>query len=184
MIKQELEHLLFDNFYDSFTRSIDLSGLDFSRFNCGINIGHMKVSGYLYQDNQEANFINQSECKARVRIYQSKCESEVIEQNNQKAEIIIQNKQQAYNIIQSENEAKIISQGEHKATKILQGGHEADYISQNRHEARKIIQCDHTAEYIDQTDLNADTIIIDNVCSFDIEATEMYLKLTPKERIK
>lgn len=52
MTKEELTKLLIENFMDEY-KMLDLSGLDFSEYNCDINIGHMKVSRDLYQNYQD-----------------------------------------------------------------------------------------------------------------------------------
>ena len=52
MSKEELVKFLVDNFIDE-DGDLDLSGLDFSEYDCDINIGHMKVSRDLYQNYQD-----------------------------------------------------------------------------------------------------------------------------------
>lgn len=52
MSKKELAEFLVDNFTDE-DGCLDLSGLDFSEYNCHIDIRHMKVSKSLFQSNQE-----------------------------------------------------------------------------------------------------------------------------------
>ena len=51
MTKEELVKLMIDNFSNE-NGYLDLSGLDFSEYDCDINIGHMKAPKNLFQDCQ------------------------------------------------------------------------------------------------------------------------------------
>lgn len=50
--KKYLEELLYNKFYDKEKRTIILRGLDFTRFNCNVDISYMKVEGNLKQHGQ------------------------------------------------------------------------------------------------------------------------------------
>lgn len=77
--KKELLEILYENFFTEETNTIDLSGLDFSVYDCSVDIGGMKVSRNLLQDSQEAVKLNQGNCKAKE-----------IDQSNQKARTVLQ----------------------------------------------------------------------------------------------
>ena len=69
--KQELVELMIENFTDEYG-ALDLSGLDFTEFNCSVDISHMKVSGTLVQNNQKVQgdlFQNNQEVQGSL--YQS-----------------------------------------------------------------------------------------------------------------
>lgn len=71
MTKQELVELMIENFTDEYG-ALDLSGLDFTEFNCSVDISHMKVSGTLVQNNQKVQgdlFQNNQEVQGSL--YQS-----------------------------------------------------------------------------------------------------------------
>lgn len=55
MNKQDLAQLLYDNFYIERHNTINLCGLDFTSYNCNVDISRMKVSGELCQRGQEAD---------------------------------------------------------------------------------------------------------------------------------
>lgn len=89
MDKKELAQFLYDNFYCSFLRSIDLSGLDFTPFGCDVNISGMKVAAELYQSYQKAPKISQ-DCQQATYLYQGCCRAEKIVQDRQIAKEIKQ----------------------------------------------------------------------------------------------
>lgn len=71
MTKKELVKLLVENFTDEYG-ALDSSGLDFTEFNCSVDISHMKVSGTLVQNNQKVQgdlFQNNQEVQGSL--YQS-----------------------------------------------------------------------------------------------------------------
>lgn len=52
MTKTELVKLLYDNFYYAPVSAIHLPNLDFTKYNCGVDISNMKVNGVLKQNYQ------------------------------------------------------------------------------------------------------------------------------------
>lgn len=59
MTKKELVQFLFDNFYDEKEGEITLNDLDFTQFNCNVDISGMRVNGELYQGWQKAKKVLQ-----------------------------------------------------------------------------------------------------------------------------
>lgn len=53
MNKEELVKLIYENFFDKISGTIDLSSLDFTKYHCDVDISEMKVEGILYQCNQK-----------------------------------------------------------------------------------------------------------------------------------
>lgn len=49
------EEIIYELFYNDENGCIDLSNLDFTKFNCSVKIYGMKVNGVLYQDHQTVN---------------------------------------------------------------------------------------------------------------------------------
>lgn len=69
---QELAKFIYDHFYDDYSNTIDISGLDFSSYKCDIDISHMIVCGTICQNLQEADEdIIQNEQYAGRDLYQN-----------------------------------------------------------------------------------------------------------------
>lgn len=85
MTREELVELLYDNFYYAPVNAIHLPNLDFTKYNCGVDISFMKVNGRLKQNYQTVGKdLLQDNQEVRGDLVQSYCQVKGdLHQNNQ-----------------------------------------------------------------------------------------------------
>ena len=75
MTKEELVDYLYSNFYNVETNTIDISHLDFSKFQCNLNIGWCKAN-QIQQSGQTAKYVSQKNIHAE-HLFQDEQKKEV-----------------------------------------------------------------------------------------------------------
>lgn len=101
LTKEEIAKWLYENCYDKNKNEIDLRDLDFTPFNCNVDLSFMEVEGELVQSFQAAKIIRQHHSEAEI-IYQGENKADIIWQGGQEAKLIYQNSHFAKEVIQDD----------------------------------------------------------------------------------